>query len=925
MTQEPNPNNQKIIKLEGIANDESKLTQIGSIETQNVHLTTQQVQFLVHPESSTKQESARVLHEDLYQKPANWQGRKEEIKHLKQWLNNPNIFLIGIEGIGGIGKSMLAAYIYENEKIEGVRKPFWADVSNGKKVFSDLATQVLQEFNFRVPDKEAQLAEALVKCLQSGEYLLIIDNLESLLQTNGLWASQFYEDFFTRWVDCGGKSKVIVTTRERPESPTIWKWLPLEGLKVEEGVALLTALGIQGNLEEFVKLVDGYPLLLRFVAGLLNVEYPQDPNLKRLKSLGLGNLQQLLTDPKVDGRHRQQKVAMEWVLDTSLQRLSELQKSLLQNISVFRGAVNGKAAVAVCLGSSETEIERELRNLVKRSFLSEKLIDDCRWFEFQPVVLEYLRYKAGNQIEANQRAINYYLLKIKQKPWKTKEDIKEYLEIFYHWFQLEQYDSAFDILNLCNDFLSLRGYYTDQVELWGQLVEAWEKKRKIENWNYRVALTSLGNAYYLLGQYQQAIKFLQQSLDIAREIGNQNEQAAPLCNLANVYYSLGRYQQAIEFLQQSLDIAREIGDRHGEAICLGNLGNTYGLIGQYQQAIEFHHQSLDIAREIGNRQQEAGPLAGLGLAYQSLGQYQQAIKFHHQSLDIAKEIGNRNGEAKSLGNLGIAYESLGQYQQAIEFHHQSLDIAKEIGDRDWQAKSLGNLGNTYKSLGQYQQAIEFHHQSLDIAREIGNIGWEGSSLNNLGNTYQSLEQYQQAIEFYQESLDLARKIGDRNMESASLCNLGVIYCRYLGKYPQALEFLHQSLDIAREIGNRACEGSSFNSLGATYGLMGQYQQAIEFHQQSLHIAREIGDRNSEAKAWFNLGETLQNLNREPDALGAYRNARELFQIMGLDANVQDCNNNIDRLSQPKMPVVFHRGFWGWLRQLWRRLHGWFRR
>ena len=217
---------------------------------------------------------------------------------------------------------------------------------------------------------------------------MIIDNLESLLKTNGIWGSQFYEDFFKTWVECGGKSKVIVTTRERPELPKRFQWLPLSGLKIADGVALLTALGIQGNLEEFVKLVDGYPLLLRFVADLLKEEYPQHPHLKRLESLGLGNLQQLLTDKKVVGSHRRENVAMVLVLDTSFGRLSELQKSLLQNISVFRGAVNSKAAVAVCLGSSETEIEKELRNLVKRSFLSEKLIDDGRWFEFQPVVLE---------------------------------------------------------------------------------------------------------------------------------------------------------------------------------------------------------------------------------------------------------------------------------------------------------------------------------------------------------------------------------------------------------------------------------------------------------------------------------------------------------------------------------------------------------
>jgi tetratricopeptide (TPR) repeat protein len=654
---------------------------------------------------------------------ANWQGRTAEIANLKQWLNNPNIPLIGIEGIGGTGKSMLATKIYQDEEIEGFTKRFWADVNYGA-IFTDVATQVLQDFGFQVPEQEIQLVQALVKCLQSGEYLLIIDNLESLLQTDGIWGSQFYEDFFKTWVECGGKSKVIVTTRQRPELPKRFQWLPLSGLKIADGVDLLTALGIQGNLEEFVKLVDGYPLLLKFVADLLIEEYPQDPNLKRLENLGLGNLQQLLTDKKVVGQHRLENVGMVLVLDASFERLNELQKSLLQNISVYRGVVNAKAAMAVCLGSSETEIERELRNLVKRSFLSEKLIDDGRWFEFQPVVLEYVRYKAGDQTEAHQQAINYYQSIAKQQPWYTKDDIQEYLEIFYHFYQLADYDSVFEAIWHCDDFLTLRGYYANRVELYGQLVSKWSEIDDKQNWNYRASLISLGNAYY----------------------------------------SLGQYERAIAFYQQSLDIKKEIGDIQGESISLNNLGNSY----------------------------------------YSLGQYERAIAFYQQSLDIKKEIGDIQGESISLNNLGNSYYFLGQYERAIAFYQQSLDIKKEIGDIRGESSSLGNLGNAYYFLGQCQRAIAFYQQSLDIKKEIGDI-------------------------------------------------------------------------------------------------------------------------RGEANAWFNLGLSLEKVDREQDALGAYRNARELYQTMGLDTDVQNCNNAIEGLSQPKKPLVSQRGFWGWLRRFWRWLRGWFRR
>ncbi|MEH2352734.1 tetratricopeptide repeat protein, partial [Nostoc sp.] len=611
MAEEPSPSNSNNIEMNLTAYGDSKVTQVGQINAAEVKIIVDRIEpVLERLQQISQPESPGVLKAGNPNKSlAYWQGRKTEIAQIQQWLTDKNTFLIGIEGIGGTGKSMLAAKIYD--EIEGFPKRFWADVSYGAG-FSDLARQVLSEFGFPVPEQEAQLMQALVKCLQSGQYLLIIDNLESLLQPDRQWGSQFYSDFFNAWVEYGANSKVIITTRERPELKG-FEWLPLKGLQLAEGIALLTALDIRGDLGDFVELVDGHPLLLRLVADLLKEEYPQDPDLRRLADLGLGNLRQLLTDPQLVGVHRRENVGMVLVLDASFERLSELQKALLLNISVYRGAVDSAAAVAMLPGSSKTEIEGELRNLVKRSLLLEKL-NGKRRYEFQPVVLEYVRYKAGDQTEVHQRSIYYYLLNVKQQPWQTKVDIKEYLEIVYHWYQLEKYDLAFDSIMFCNEFLSLRGYYTDQVDLYRQLIEAWEKTGKTKNSNYPAALNNLGNVYNYQGQYERAIEFLQQSLEIAKKIDDRNIESSSLMNLGIAYDSQGQYQRAIDFYQQSLEIAREIGDRNSEGKSLANLGNAYNSQGQYQQAIDFYQQSLEIAREIGDRNSEGKSLANLGNA-----------------------------------------------------------------------------------------------------------------------------------------------------------------------------------------------------------------------------------------------------------------------------------------------------------------------
>ncbi|ELP54680.1 stress-induced bacterial acidophilic repeat motif family protein [Microcystis aeruginosa TAIHU98] len=813
--------------------------------------------------------------------------------------------MIGIKGVGGIGKSTLASKIFEEEITldpslgddeDLFPKRFWWEAGN-LGGFSGLARQFLTDFGYPVPKEEIDLQEALIRQLQRHRHLIIIDNLESLLGEDGSWNNEFYQQFFTAWIEKGDTSKIIVTTREKPKTRGFNRWIELKGLKPPEGAQLLAESQITGDLENFSRRVDGHPLLLRLVADLILAEFPQNPSLERLADLGLGNLSQLLSDPQVVGSHRQETVGIALVLDASFQRLSQRQQELFTKTSIYRREFDSPAAKAVMDNYPEialSEITADLRELQRRSLLEEKEENRQRIFSFQPLVWEYAQYKAGDQRELHQKAIAYYLSTIKTKPWQTLKDVTEYLEIFYHWSQLKVYDSAFDILRAIDDFLTRRGYYQTLADYYLELVTVYQQQQEQTNWNYAASLSSLGNAYYFLGEYQKAIEFHQQSLAITREIGDRGGEAASYNNLANVYDSLGEYQKAIEFHQQSLAIEREIGDRGGEAKSYGNLGNVYQSLGEYQKAIEFYQQSLAIEREIGDRGGEAKSYMGLGIVYGSLGEYQKAIEFHQQSLAITREIGDRGGEATSYNNLGNVYYSLGEYQKAIEFHQQSLAIKREIGDRGGEAASYNNLGNVYDSLGEYQKAIEFHQQSLAITRKIGDRGGEAYSYNNLGNVYQSLGEYEKASEFYQ-----------------------------------------QSLAITREIGDRGGEAKSYGNLGNVYYSLGEYQKAIEFHQQSLAITREIGDRGVEAKSWFNLGLTYYKLDRISEAKEAFLQSRELYQALGLAGYVQKCDDEIRQLETRKYPLIvaFFLGvvmfplvlIGGIIVALWRLLKRWLRK
>lgn len=274
---------------------------------------------------------------------------------------------------------------------------------------------------------------------------------------------------------------------------------------------------------------------------------------------------------------------------------------------------------------------------------------------------------------------------------------------------------------------------------------------------FRNALQSWQQA---LEQYQDPV--VQSAFPQESRLGAGNS----LGNMGIAYRNLGQYQQAIEFFEQSLGVAREVGDRVLEGNSLGNLGNTYADLGQYQQALEFHEQHLALVQDVGAspeenwylRQGEGRALGNLGIAHHNLGQYQQAVDYFAQSLVIFREMGDRLGEVLVLGNLGNTHNSLGRYQQAINFYEQQLVMSREMGDRAGESTGLGNLGVAYQRLGQYQAALERFQQALVIAQETGDRPSEGLWLRNIGAWLVDQEQPELAIVFYKQSVNVQESI-----------------------------------------------------------------------------------------------------------------------------------------------------------------------
>ncbi len=296
----------------------------------------------------------------------------------------------------------------------------------------------------------------------------------------------------------------------------------------------------------------------------------------------------------------------------------------------------------------------------------------------------------------------------------------------------------------------------------------------------------LSNGWIEISRYRAALTLCKETLAL-------QEDSIIIHNLSIIYESLGELNQALILSQQSLDLLRAIGDRHGEAASLHQMSIIYQSLGELKQALTLSQQSLDLNRTIDNREGEAASLVQMARIYQSVGELNQALTLSQESLKLNKSIDNRKGEASSLHQMSKIYQSFGELDQALTLSQESLKLNKSIGNGEGEAASLLQMSRIYQSLGELNQALTLSQESLDLYRSSDNRQGEAASLSQIaaqqGNPVRKRELYLQAAR-------ILRSIGDYGGLINTLWQLGIN-----NDEPDALGYLAQSLWLTLRLSN----------------------------------------------------------------------------------------------------------------------------
>ena len=640
-------------------------------------------------------------------------GREHQVAEATESLLRDSVRLLTLTGPGGAGKTRLAIAVagaIADRFSGGVRFVNLAPTTDPALVAAVLARALEIQQN-----ANRTIAELFGDELQnSGPFLLVLDNFEQVLPAATVVAEA---------LEACPSLKILVTSRSRlriygeqefPVAPLVQN-AAIE-LFVQRAAAAWPAFALTSEnldaVQEICSRLDGLPLAIELAAARIKVLSPI-AILDRLQR-GL----QLLTGGALDLPERQQTLRK--AIDWSHGLLNEAEQKLFRRFSVFLGGCTLEAAEAVC----NTHLDLGVDVLEGLSSLVDKnLIQSVDRVQSQPrfVMLETIReyaleclLESGEQ-SATRRAHAAYSLVLAEEgnPELSPADRASWLM---------RCDAEVDNLRFALDWLFQTHDLHWTLRLCVALFRFWDMREHLSEGRARLetvlrmagtertkerarVLLFLGALASSQGDYPAAEHFLQQSLSLYEEEGDQPGIAASLNALAVSARDRGDYASAQSNFERSLACWRMLSDPLAMARCLHNLANVVKVRGDYPRARWALREAADIFEKVGDRTGAAWSINQQGDIARATGDVVTSRGLYQRALSLFRELGDPWGSARSLTDLGHIDCEQGDHLAAQTEYREALDTFASLGHRRGVARALEGFACLALARGQAARAL----------------------------------------------------------------------------------------------------------------------------------------------------------------------------------------------------------------------------
>jgi tetratricopeptide (TPR) repeat protein len=200
-----------------------------------------------------------------------------------------------------------------------------------------------------------------------------------------------------------------------------------------------------------------------------------------------------------------------------------------------------------------------------------------------------------------------------------------------------------------------------------------------------------------------------------------------LDSIAKMYQYLNNYDEALKYLFESLEIQRKQASNENDltiAEMLNNIGYVYDYMKNHTEALKYYEDSLKIYTASAKQDYNAisTVLNNIGSVHVAMENNEKALEFYKKATEKSKKIPDNPDNPDNgvlLHNLGFMHYKQGNFVDALKCYTQSLEIKKKklLPNDPLIGSTLEYLGNVHYDKNEFEKALNFYKESLKIKRQ----------------------------------------------------------------------------------------------------------------------------------------------------------------------------------------------------------------
>jgi diguanylate cyclase (GGDEF)-like protein len=234
---------------------------------------------------------------------------------------------------------------------------------------------------------------------------------------------------------------------------------------------------------------------------------------------------------------------------------------------------------------------------------------------------------------------------------------------------------------------------------------------------FRVS-TLRGNTLRTLGQAEAALPFLEEALDLARDMHDDERSLHAMLWLSTIYINTGNYDRASDQLESARRLAASLGDEPALTEVEVRISDIADRQGDRAAERRASLEALDHATRSESTKWLARAYLNLGDSYLKTRDFAESLKYSKQALPLVTEMRGSGDQSIVLFNEGLAYIGLGNIKEGEKLAEGSINDAVQGGNLLDAKEYLREFADALEHAGYLMMAIQAYHQYDAVSEKV---------------------------------------------------------------------------------------------------------------------------------------------------------------------------------------------------------------